>query len=717
MLRIPTIIILLILIASPAHTQWADWERLPGPTGGMINSVAWVAGNIIAAPNGGAFYHSTDNGANWEFLFDAAWTGSTQRLHGSVDSMLYALGYSGSYRSSDRGRSWEKCTPGGMALYACSDDEGTVLFGMRGEIAWSSDRGTTWTRSTPLPGGTRDYKVAMDSYNGWYAGAYQTGLFRSTDRGQSWESIETGLPSNTVYSLSTTTVGGLFVGLNNATFLSTDFGSTWVEIAELRGGNTFDVVEAGNGVLIATSSKGNFRSTDWGARWSPDTTSRTTLLFARDNGTVLLSSDGRLHRSTDRGMTFAVSDAGLFVQNISAIASMESGSMLVGCESGGLYFSPDAGNTWEFVDTPAGWGYDVRAIEALHAENDDLFANVLADGAILQHHRGAAEWTVLVDSTGGQPFLDFWGTRIMRTVTTDGRVLGNTNFGIGPWEAHGRIQPPSGNINTAQMILAARNDWQEDFWFCATDRGLYHTTYDGSIWDLALVDGLPMWLTDIAFHVTMTPHSQLRHDLYACSADRLYSSSDGGRNWVREALTLTEPHELEFNTLGDFYFLDGDVIRFRPRSDGPTSWMEFPALPFDGASTLAFAHRATPHWERLLIGTRAHGIMRSLRSTLETTAPPAAPVNLSITGMYPLPLDPGARLHLRIDLPRAGALTVEIRDLLGRVLQRHPQGTLPAGPSEIVIDIDGGAGTMLLLRIHGDGGSVQRMLPRRASAR
>lgn len=716
MFRIPIIFIFLLLLTSPAHTQWTDWERLPGPTGGMINSVAWVAGDILAAPNGGAFYHSIDGGVSWDFLFEAAWTRSTQRLHGTIDSMVYALGYSGSYRSSDRGQSWEKCTPGGMALYACSDDEGTVLFGMRGEIAWSSDQGATWTRSTPLPGGTRDYKVAMDAHNRWYAGAYQVGVFRSTDRGQSWESIEAGLPSNTVYSLSTTAVGGLYVGLNNATFLSTDFGSTWVEIEEFRGGNTFDIQQAGNGVLIAITSEGIFRSTDWGANWTGDATLRSTRIFARDDGTVLLSSAGRVQRSTDGGMTFAVSDAGLFVQNITAITSMESGSMLVGCESGGLYFSPDMGETWEFVDTPAGWGYSVRRIESLHAENDDLFANVLTDGAFLQHHPGAAEWTVLVDSAGGEPFLDFWGTRIMRTVTTDGRVRENTNFGIGAWEEHGRIQPASGNINAARLILAARSDPQENVWLCATDRGLYQGTHDGSEWDLVLVDGLPTWLTDIAFHVTMTPHSQLRHDLFACSTDRLYSSTDGGRNWVRENLALTEPHALEFNTLGDFYFLDGDVIRFRSRSDGPTPWMEFPALPVGGAMTLAFAHRSTPHWERLLIGTRSHGILRSTSSTLAVPASQAGPSSFRISDLFPLPLSTGP-LHLLIDLARAGGVRVEVCDLLGRVLQRHDRGTLPAGRHDLAISIDAHTSSMLLLRVHGSDGSAWRLLPCQPSAR
>ena len=79
--------------------------------------------------------------------------------------------------------------------------------------------------------------------------------------------------------------------------------------------------------------------------------------------------------------------------------------------------------------------------------------------------------------------------------------------------------------------------------------------------------------------------------------------------------------------------------------------------------------------------------------------------------MYPLPLSAGGRLHLQLELQRAGDVRIEICDVLGRVLQRQERSDLNAGRSNLTISIDTRAASMLLIRVHGPGGMVQRALP------
>lgn len=714
MLRLATIFILLLLASPNAISQWADWERLPGPTGGMINSFAEVGGDIVAAPNGGAFYRSTDGGASWAFLYEAAWTRNTSVLHGAADGMLYALGYSGSYRSSDRGQSWTKCSPGDMALYVATTSDGTVLFGMRGAIAVSTDQGASWTQSVPLQGAARDYKVAVDLAGNWYAGAYQTGVFRSTDQGTSWESIDAGLPNNVVYSVSVPAGDAVYVGLNNVTYRSSDRGDTWEEVSDLFGMNTFSVQHAGGNVLIATTTQGNWISTDFGVSWSHGsfaTHPSSVFVFARRNGTVLYSTAGRVLRSTDRGATFAISDEGLFVQNISAIASMWEGHMLAGCENGGMYLSTDEGETWEFVDTPAGWGYSIRKIEA-HDSKSDFAANVLTgDGKILFHQFGDAGWSILDDSIGGMPFLDMHGSDGVTAVAGDGRILLKAP-GNGPWEERGRVQPTSGSIAVAALtIVNDISDPLKKVWLCATDRGLYRSVDEAFTWNPVLVGGLPIWLTEIASgQYTVHPRFGVVLGLYACSADALYTSVDAGETWDKVPLDLTLPRELTFNLPGDFYFLDDDIIRFRPRPGTGSDWRVFPALPVGGATALDFVSSSIRG--RLLVGTASQGILRSRSSTVSSPDIASAPAAFSITSLYPVPLSSGSELlHLRLDMRRSGAVTVEIRDLLGRVLRREEQGTLAAGSHAISLRAAGLPSSMLLLQVHGPGGTRTRMLP------
>jgi hypothetical protein len=79
--------------------------------------------------------------------------------------------------------------------------------------------------------------------------------------------------------------------------------------------------------------------------------------------------------------------------------------------------------------------------------------------------------------------------------------------------------------------------------------------------------------------------------------------------------------------------------------------------------------------------------------------------------MYPLPLAAGGRLHVQLELQRAGDVRIEICDVLGRVLQRQERSDLNAGRSNLTISTDTRAASMLLLRVSGQGGTVQRTLP------
>ncbi|MBR9977487.1 MAG: hypothetical protein KFH87_05315, partial [Bacteroidetes bacterium] len=218
---------LIILLSAPALAQEEDWVHLPGPTGGTMQSFAAVDDAIIAAPRLGAYFRSTDAGRSWQLLFEEKWTRNTIALHATSDDMLFALSTRDVFRSSDGGAQWDPCEIGEIALYIASATDGTVLLGLRGAVAVSTDQGESWERSYPVQDGNRDFKVAVDDAGNWYAGAYQTGLFRSTDRGASWESIDDALPNDVVYSVSVSDGNMLHAGLNNATFRSSDQGETW----------------------------------------------------------------------------------------------------------------------------------------------------------------------------------------------------------------------------------------------------------------------------------------------------------------------------------------------------------------------------------------------------------------------------------------------------------------------------------------------------------
>ena len=702
MFRLSIIFVILLLAAPNTKSQWADWERLPGPTGGLINSFAEVGGDIVAAPNGGAFYRSTDGGASWEFLYEAAWTRNTSVLHGAADGMLYALGYSGSYRSSDRGQSWTKCSPGDMALFVATASDGTVLFGMRGAIAVSTDQGASWTQTVPLQGAARDYKVAVDLAGNWYAGAYQTGVFRSTDRGASWESIESGLPNNVVYSVSVPAGDAVYVGLNNATYRSSDTGNTWEEVGDLFGMNTFSVQHAGGNILIATTTQGNWISTDFGLNWSHGsfaTYPSSVFVFARRNGTVLYSTAGRVLRSTDRGASFGISDEGLSVQGINHILVTVNGTILASNEGGGMYRSTDNGTRWEYAAIGR-WGVTVG--NTLETANGDLFA--LLDGVILRSSDDGATWTDASSGFGAEiPVALCHDADTVFAALTDGSLYSMAASPASPWQRRGTIQPASAAISTVFDL-----ETRQGTILAATDVGLGRSVDGGATWQLILIDGLPKTVFDI------TP---IRPVTYAAAGGRLYRSTDTGATWSEMWDSPAQPRLLAFNAHEDLYLLEGDSIRIMTHWEQfpGRKWMSFPATPYGGVSALAF--HPLPQWQhgdggKLFAGTTSRGLFRSTMTTLSAPASTSTPGTFDITSLYPLPVSPGTEtLHLGLDLSRGGAVTIEIRDLLGRVLRREEQGTLTAGSHALSLRVAELPSSMLLLQVHGPGGTRTRLLP------
>jgi photosystem II stability/assembly factor-like uncharacterized protein len=597
-----------------------------------------------------------------------------------------------------------------MALYVATASDGTVLFGMRGAIAVSTDQGASWTQTVPLQGAARDYKVAVDLAGNWYAGAYQTGVFRSTDRGASWESIEAGLPNNVVYSVSVPAGGAVYVGLNNATYRSSDTGNTWEEVSDLFGMNTFSVQHAGGNVLIATTTQGNWISTDFGLNWSHGSFASypsSVFVFARRNGTVLYSTAGRVLRSTDRGATFAISDSGLYLQKISFITQIDSTFFLAN-EDGGLYRSTDDGENWVFC-TATPWGTTVTNLAA--GFYSKAIYVLYESGELLRSLDSGATWTQIDNPPVGGPLLSICSTEWdLLAVSIDGHIFAYSDTS-GTWDTRGALPTSGGDFSAITLAGDRRHG---PMLIAGTDRGMYRSSDAGRTWEQLLVDGLPRWITE----VVIDPRGpQFYNQAYCTTSNELYKSTDGGDTWAPTQIDITTPRQLTYNQDADFYLLDSESIRLYPRYSrvlGQRDWRVFPPLPYSGASALAFvtSHASTQHYGKLLVGTESRGMFRSVQWTLDSPSAVAVSDGFSITSLYPLPLSAGSEtLHLGLDMSHSGTVTVEIRDLLGRVLRREERGTLTAGSHAISLRATGLPSSMLLLHVHGPGGTRTRMLP------
>ena len=185
----------------------------PGRTRALIvdpddpSHQTWYAGSVS-----GGLWKTVDAGASWEVLTDhlpnlavsalAMASSDTDVIYmgtgegfGNVD----AVGGSGIFRSTDRGRSWVQLpsTVRGSAfrfvnrMVVDPDDEQTVVAATNEGLFRTSDGGETWgrvySRDAGYPSRIQDLRAKPDDFNVQFAAVNDYAILRSIDAGRTWE--------------------------------------------------------------------------------------------------------------------------------------------------------------------------------------------------------------------------------------------------------------------------------------------------------------------------------------------------------------------------------------------------------------------------------------------------------------------------------------------------------------------------------------------------
>lgn len=238
--------------------------------------------------------------------------------------------------------------------------------------------------------------IAINSTGDIYAGAYPfwidySGLYRSTDNGESWKKIETQFEDFYVYSLYVTKEDYIFVGTHGQgrIYRSTDGGSSWQNKA--NGYNTIDCWafgESKDGVLFAGDAHyiKLFRSTNYGDSWE-FSANLEPLAFATDsNNIVYAGTETGLYKTTDNGLTWIQNS---FLSNISVSSILIDTSSNIYCGTGyysngnGVYYSSNGGEDWIQL------GLAGKVVLSLAFDSGgNLFAGTLSDGLFFTSDMG-----------------------------------------------------------------------------------------------------------------------------------------------------------------------------------------------------------------------------------------------------------------------------------------------------------------------------------------
>ncbi len=201
-------------------------------------------------------------------------------------------------------------------------------------------------------------KVASNGHI--YITVWGSGVFRSTDKGKSWNPINTGLTNLNLTDIEFISSTELLVStMGSGIFKTTSLTNiNWVECnAGLTNLNVKSIKSYSAGiVLIGTYGSGIFLSKDKGANWTSSNKGLfykdVTSIESADNGWVVAGTyGGGIYISRDTAKTWSRQSIGLTNQFIHDVKRNKIGYLYAASNGRGVYMSGNDGIAWVELDT------------------------------------------------------------------------------------------------------------------------------------------------------------------------------------------------------------------------------------------------------------------------------------------------------------------------------------------------------------------------------
>jgi len=469
-----------------------QWQPI-GPFGGNARALAadpLEPAHILLGSGAGALYESRDGGRHWSYRAHLG-VGENLMLENlafdpEIPATIYAAGWNvsgeggGFFISHDGGASWSE--PEGLrgksiqALAQSASDPHILIAGALDGLYRSPDRGESWQRITPADNADlRNFEsVAIDPHDPAviYAGTWHL-PWKTTNGGTSWEIIKQGM---------------------------------------IEDSDVFSIIldHSRPETVYASACSGIYKSDNGGHLFRkiqgiPHTAQRTRVM-QQDPGdplTVYAGTTEGLYKTTNGGASFRRITPANYILNDVLIDPRNPKRLLIATDRGGVFASDDAGESFY----PSNDGFAHRQVATLAAAAEGVYAGVLNDkefgGVFLLRE---AQWSQVNRGLEGADIFDL-------ELSAKGKLAAASNRGIfvlnpetQSWQAGEIKLPPS---KTAQAIATRRKTnharaaaastkpavvraWTLALsgprWYAATDAGIFFSDDEGASWSRAMSD-------------------------------------------------------------------------------------------------------------------------------------------------------------------------------------------------------------------------------------
>jgi hypothetical protein len=266
---------------------------------------------------------------------------------------------------------WSQTTAPTNQKVLCMVSTGSNVFaGFAGSGVYrSSDNGNSWTDlSEELPSDIT-INTLLASGSNLFAGTYGYGVYVTGNNGSTWDSVINGLPS--AVSITTIVASGsyLFAGTDGyGVYVSSTSNVDSIKWTSSNSGLPANaviksmIINSSN-IFIGTSN-GTYRSNNNGATWvlvSTDLPSSVTVISFASKGTNIYSgTDGNgVYFSNDNGDSWSVLDSGMQT-NATIYSLFNTSSVVFAGTAGAVLHTSDT--TWSDVNTGLSSSYNVLSL-------------------------------------------------------------------------------------------------------------------------------------------------------------------------------------------------------------------------------------------------------------------------------------------------------------------------------------------------------------------
>jgi|GEM_PF-4717304 len=351
------------------------------------------------------------------------------------------------------------------------------------------------TRANLFGYNARTWESLPDAIKERYS-AVEGGVHHSGDRGDTWRSINAGLPNKPILSVAVAENGTIYAGTaGGGVFRSGDGGATWKAIN--NGLTKLDIhalaINARGQLFAGTSGGSIFRSTDDGAGWEP---MRGTGLMLR-KGWGMHAVNRKMPNTIVHALASSLHEATYFFSMVTSYDAY----LFAGTDDG-IFRSEDNGDGW----TPINKGL-------LNTNPESGATSTIVHAIVMIAHHGHL------------------------FIGTDTGIYRSTNRG-GSWSPINTgipgTDPHSGFSTTVVRFLLSYPDPKKPsrlHLVAGTDLGLFRSDNGGDRWEG--IDGLGVAAVR-ALAGAVDPDTGNPH-LFVAVDDGLYRSDDEGRSWKKLA--------------------------------------------------------------------------------------------------------------------------------------------------------------------------------------